>query len=100
MLLACVSGQVIFLCVVEKYLSGVSPTRDESLLFRQKEPKLFSPVRGPRLCGGRLYGSLRLRPESRWRENSLRSNSSRRKVASGVRLRRTQRGWTAGQKNL
>jgi len=30
-------------------------------------------------------------PRIRWRENSLRSNSSRRKVDSGLRLRRIQR---------
>ncbi len=29
------------------YLGGVSSPRDESLLFRQKEPKPFLPVRGP-----------------------------------------------------
>jgi hypothetical protein len=28
-------------------ICGVSPPRDESLLFRQKDPKPFLPVRGP-----------------------------------------------------
>jgi len=32
---------------IKNYLCGVSSPHDESLLFRQKEPKPFSPVRGP-----------------------------------------------------
>ena len=38
-------------------LCRVSPLHDEVLLFRQKDPKPFLPVRGP-------AGSLRLRTES------------------------------------
>ena len=33
--------------MVEKFLCGVSSPRDEALLFRQKCPKTFPPLRGP-----------------------------------------------------
>ncbi len=33
--------------LIENLSCGVSPPRDEALLFRQKCPKPFSPVRGP-----------------------------------------------------
>ena len=62
---------------------GFAPA-DEALLFRQKCPKPFPPVRVP-------AGELRLHPESRWLRNSLRSNSLRREADSGRRLRRARR---------
>jgi len=68
----------------KELLCGVSPPHDESLLFRQKCPKPFPPVRGPK-------GVPPPPPRIRWRGNSLRSNSPRREVDSGLRLRRTQR---------
>ena len=66
--------------------SRVSAPRDEVLLFRQKDPKPFPPVRG-------LFSrSLRHRPELRWLGNSLRSNSPRRKVDSRRQLSHAQGG--------
>ncbi len=49
---------------------GVSPPRDEALLFRQKGLKPFSPVRGP-------FGETSPRHQIIWLRNSLRSNSAR-----------------------
>jgi len=62
-------------------------------LFRQKCSKPFPPVRGPK-------GVPPPPPRIRWRENSLRSNSSRRKVDSGLRLRRTQCGKPHGKQHV
>ena len=75
----------------ELFMQGFAPA-DESLLFRQKGPKPCLPVRGP-------AGSLRLRTESRWLRNSLRSNSLRREVDSGLRLRRARRRGTTQETN-
>ena len=39
-------------------LCRVSPLHDEVLLFRQKDPKPFLPVRGPPENGEKAYHSL------------------------------------------
>jgi len=89
-------------------MQGFAPT-DESLLFRQKEPKPFSPGRGPSESAQKqsLRGTSASAPNKMARElaesilspsaNSVQalskdSNSPRRKVDSGLHLRRTQRG--------
>ncbi len=74
----------ISLCPLQRFRTGVSPPHDEALLFRQKCPKPFPPVRGP-------YGVPPPTPRIRWRGNSLRSNSPRQEVDSGLRLRRIRR---------
>jgi hypothetical protein len=45
------------------FKAGFRPRNDESLLFRQKGPKPFLPVRVP-------AGKRPLHPESRWLKNS------------------------------
>ncbi len=61
-------------------------------MFRQKDPKPFPPVCGPSdPAQSRLSRVPPPTPRIIWRENSLRSNSSRQKVDSGLRLRRIRR---------
>ncbi len=64
-------------------MQGFVPA-DETLLFRQKCPKPFPPVCGPK-------GVPPPTPRITWRENSLRSNNLRQVVDSGLRLRRIRR---------
>ncbi len=74
------------------FISGVSPPRDEvpsassgqAFCFGKRAQNHFCP------CAASSR-SLRLRTESRWLRNSLRSNSARRKVDSGLRLSRARR---------
>ncbi len=73
-------------------MQGFAPA-DETLLFRQKCPKQFPPVCGPK-------GVPPPTPRIRWRENSLCSNNSRRKVDSGLRLRRIRRRDAHKKKDL
>ncbi len=77
---------------VKVFLCGVSAPRDESLLFRQKEPKPCLPVRGPSDSAQSRFSGVPPPPSRiRWRRNSLCSNSLRREVDSGRRLRRARR---------
>jgi len=62
-------------------------------LFRQKDPKPFPPVCGPK-------GVPPPTPRIRGRENSLRSDSSRQEVDSWLRLRRIRRRDSKRMKDL
>ena len=77
---------------VKVFLCGVSAPRDEFLLFWQKEPKPCLPVRGPSDPAQSRFSGVPPPPSRiRWRRNSLCSNSLRREVDSGRRLRRARR---------
>ena len=79
------------------FIRGVSPPRDEALLFRQKGRKPFSPVRGP-------FGEPSPRHHIIWLRNSLRSDSPRRLsgfgCASRPRKRRLNKSWVDAVNNL
>jgi hypothetical protein len=84
-------------------MQGFAPA-DESLLFRQKDPKPFLPVCGPPENGKKhtiLFRVPELLARIRWFGNSLqgakppfRSNSPNQKVDSAQNLRHTQGGQT------
>ncbi len=69
---------------IEKFLCGVSSPHVETLLFRQKCSKPFSPVRGPMGIPPPQY-------RIKWLGNSLRSNSPRQRVEFGSGQSRAQR---------
>jgi len=70
-------------------MQGFAPA-DESLLFRQKEPKPFSPVRGPLGVPPPPHRIRWLRNSLRGARPPLRSNSLRQEVDSALQLRRAQ----------
>jgi len=65
-------------------LCGVSSPRDESLLFRQKEPKPFLPVRGP--AGASVSAPNKMARGTRCAQTAFAEG-----VDSGQMLRRAQR---------
>lgn len=72
-------------------MQGFSPA-DEEILFRQQCPNHSLPCAAPRLRGGRLYGSLRFRPEYDGSGTRSAQIALAKEVDSGRRLRCTQGG--------